>query len=206
MSAVMTPAQTIPPAAVAAGGWEPFRWTVEQYRQLSQLGLFEDVKVMLIDGEIFTMTAPNPPHDTALGLTEDWLRSVFTTGYHVRSQKGFDVGTRHGPEPDLAVVPGSIRDYASRTPNTAVLVIEVAETSLNMDTTTKAELYATARVPEYWVIDLVNRRLLVYRDPEPLPTGLGATAYRTHHTFGPSDSVAPLAAPAATIRIADLLP
>ena len=117
-----------------------------------------------------------------------------------------DIGTRSDPGPDLAVVPGSIRDYATRTPTTAVLVVEVADSSLALDTTTKAELYATAGVPDYWVIDLENRRLLIFRDPAPLPAGLGATAYRTHHTYGPGDAVAPLAAPGAAVRVADLLP
>ena len=161
---------------------------------------------MLIDGEIFTMVMPKPPHDVALSLTQQFLRVVFAVGHHVRNQQGFDIGTRNDPGPDLAVVPGSIRDYATRTPTTAVLVVEVAETSLAVDTTTKAELYATSGVPDYWVIDLENRRLLVYRDPEPLPTGLGATAYRTHLALGPTDSVSPLAVPGATIAVADLLP
>jgi Uma2 family endonuclease len=203
MSAVTTPMPTAPSVAT---GPQPFRWTVEQYRRLGELGLFHDVKPMLIDGEIYTMVMPSPPHDTALGLTEEWLRSVFVSGYHVRSQKGFDIGTRHDPGPDLAVVPGSIRDYATRTPTTAALVVEVSDTSLFLDTTTKAELYATAQIPEYWVLDLVNRQLVVSRDPAPLPAGLGATAYRTRLTFGPADSVEPLAAPGHPVRVADLLP
>ena len=69
---------------------------------------------------------------------------------------------------------------------------------------TKAELYAEAAVPEYWVIDLPNRRLLVFRDPAPLP--VGGHTYRTHLTPGPADAVSPLAAPAAVVKVADLLP
>jgi Uma2 family endonuclease len=61
-------------------------------------------------------------------------------------------------------------------------------------------------VPEYWVIDLEHRQLLVFRDPQPLPKGLGATAYKTHLTFGPADRVSPLAAPQASILVGDLLP
>ena len=80
------------------------------------------------------------------------------------------------------------------------------ESSLFFDTTTKAELYATAGIPDYWVIDLENRQLLVYRDPVPLPAGLGATAYPTHLTFGPNDCVSPLAVPTASVKVADLLP
>ncbi len=87
-----------------------------------------------------------------------------------------------------------------------MLVVEVSDSTLFLDTTTKAKLYATANVPEYWVIDINNRQLIVFREPSPLPTGLGATAYRTHLKFGPTDKVAPLASPAAFILVSELLP
>jgi Uma2 family endonuclease len=85
-------------------------------------------------------------------------------------------------------------------------VVEVSDATLFYDTTTKAELYATANVPEYWVLDVANKQLHVFRDPVALPAGLGATAYATHLTLNPGDVVSPLAAPAATIAVADLLP
>ena len=85
-------------------------------------------------------------------------------------------------------------------------MVEVADSTLARDTSTKAALYAGAGVADYWVIDLDNRRLLVFRDPIALPAGLGATAYRTQLTLGPTDSVAPLAALAAACRVGDLLP
>jgi Uma2 family endonuclease len=213
----MTPTTLAPPPAqpVPAGsttstsstsGPQPYRWTIAEYRELDKTGLFHDKKTMLLDGELYVMVMPNPPHDTALGLVEEWLRTVFTSGHHVRTQKGFDIGARNDPGPDVAVVPGSLRDYATKTPTSAILVVEVADSSLQIDSTKKPELYATARVPDYWVIDLPNRRLLVYRDPAPSPAGLGAAAYKTHLTFGPGDSVSPLAAPNSSIRVADLLP
>jgi Uma2 family endonuclease len=89
-----------------------------------------------------------------------------------------------------------------------LLLVEVADTTLAYDTTTKTELYATANVPEYWVLDVVNCELHVFRDPQPLPlpTELAATAYRVHDVLGPNDTVSPLGAPNATIRVSDLLP
>ena len=164
------------------------------------------MKTMLIEGEIFTMTLPKPPHDTALNLAYEFLRTAFPSGHHVRNQQGFDIGTENDPGPDLAVVTGSIRDYSQRTPTTAILIVEIADSSLYFDTTTKAELYATAGVPDYWVIDLENRQLHFFRDPVSLPAGLGATAYRTRKTLLPKDTIAPLSAPNAVIHIADLLP
>jgi Uma2 family endonuclease len=204
MSALLAPpaAPVVPPAA----GPRPLRWTVDQYQELGKAGLFDNVRTMLIHGEILTMPNPKPAHDTAMALVEDWLRTVFAVGHHVRTQKAFNVGTDNSPGPDIAVVPGSIRDYATDTPRTAVLIVEIAESSLFMDTTTKAELYATAGVADYWVVDLAGRQLLVYREPAPLPTGLGATAYRNHRALGPDDAISPLAVPTASVRVAELLP
>jgi Uma2 family endonuclease len=202
MSAMAAPV-TPPPVG---NGPKPWRITIKQYRKLGETGCFNGLKTMLIRGEVYTMVFPNPPHDVALGLTDDWLRKVVPPGYHVRNQMGFDIGTNNDPGPDLAVVPGDRRDYSTKTATTAILIIEVAESSLDMDTTTKAELYATANVPDYWVIDLVNRQIIVFRDPAPLPAGLGATAYQNRQTFGPADSVSPLHVPTASVRVADLLP
>ncbi|WP_439625551.1 Uma2 family endonuclease [Gemmata sp.] len=203
------PQPPVAPRAVpqpAAAGWSPRRWTIAEYRKLGETVVFDGVKTMLIHGEVFTMALPKPPHDTALSLLHEFLRTAFAAGHYVRNQQGFDIGTDNDPGPDLAVVTGTIRDYANRTPTAAVLIAEVSETTLFMDLTTKAELYATAAVPEYWVVDLPGRQLHVFRDPVPLPAGLGATAYRSHTTHAETETVAPRAAPAAAVRVADLLP
>src|SRR5262245_2681736 len=201
-----TPPPVPVPTLVAAppARLQPYRWTIEAYRKLAATGLFNNMKTMLLHGELYAMPMPDPPHDVSLGLVEDWLRSVFTTNHHVRVQMGFDVGTDNDPGPDVAVVAGIRRDYLAKSPTTAVLIVEVALSSLSDDTTEKAELYATANVPEYWVID--HRQLIVFRDPQPLPKGLGATAYKTHLTLAPTDRVSPLAAPNASILVSDLLP
>jgi len=197
---------TRPAAAIPAGGPTPYRWTIPAYRELGKTGLFHDMKTILIRGEVFAMVLPAPPHNLSLGLVEDWLKTVFANGHHVRNQMAFDVGTESDPGPDLAVVIGNRREYATRQATSAVLVVEISDSTLFMDTTTKAELYATAGVPDYWVIDLNARQLHVFRDPLPLPAGLGATAYHTRMTLNPTDRVSPLAAPAASILVSDLLP
>lgn len=197
----MTPLMTPPPRIPT-----PLRWTCDAFHDLCSTGVFTGRRAILIDGVIITMALPNPPPNTSLFLTQDLLRAIFTAGYHVRSQVAFDVGTNNDPGPDLAVVTGGIRDYATRQATSAVLVVEVSDTTLFMDTTTKAELYATAGVPDYWVIEVENRVLLVFRDPVPLPTGLGANAYRTHFTLGPNDRISPLAAPSHSLAVADMLP
>lgn len=211
MSAVLTPPRPTSGPSVATppparSSLQPHRWTLRDYRALARTGLIDGKRTILLDGVIYAVPQANPPHNTSLGITHEILQRVFAVGHHVRNQMAFDVGTHNDPGPDLAVVPGSFRDYANRQVTSAVLIVEVAESSLFDDTTTKAELYATAGVPEYWVIDLEHRQLLVFRDPEPLPQGLGAAAYRTHLTLVDTDIVSPLAAPAATIRVAELLP
>lgn len=203
MPPIPSPAQTPPPRAK---GIVPRRWTLTEYQNLAKAGFLDGLRTILIDGEILTMPNPGTAHDTSLNLTVAFLQSVCPPGHFVRNQQSFNVGTANDPGPDLAIVPGAIRDYAKQAPTTALLIVEVADTSLTMDTTTKAELYATAGVPEYWVIDLEHRQLIVFRDPQPLPKGLGATAYKTHLTYAPTDRVSPLAAPQTAILVSELLP
>lgn len=203
MPAAQPPAQTPPPRA---SGPKPHRWTLDEYRELAKVGLLDGLRTILIDGEILTVPNPGTRHDTALSLTAAFLQSVCPPGHYVRNQQSFNVGTANDPGPDLAIVTGAIRDYVNQAPTAAALIVEVADTSLAIDTTTKAELYATANVPEYWVIDLEHRQLIVFRDPQPLPQGLGATAYKTHITFGSTDSVSPLYAPTASVLVSELLP
>ena len=208
MSTITMPPAPNPVQTPLPGTSGPKRhhFTIPEYRKLGKTGLFRDMKTMLIHGELFTMGMPKPPHDFALNATYEFLRSICPSGHHIRNQQGFDIGIDNDPGPDLAIVPGVLRDYATTTPTTAILIVEVAHTTLTVDTTTKAELYATAGVPEYWVLDVEHRQLIVFRDPQPLPKGLGATAYKTHLTLGPTDRVSPLAAPAASVLVADLLP
>lgn len=200
--AVTPPPRTAPPVAPP----QPVRWSIGQYRELYKTGLFHDVKTMLIHGEVYVMPMPGPRHTLALTRSFRQLDRIFTHGSHVRRQDAFNVGTASDPGPDIAVVSGAPEDYPDSVPAEAHLIVEVSESTLLYDTTTKAELYATAGVPDYWVIDLESRQLLVYRDPAPLPAGLGATAYRSHAAYGPDATVSPLAAPAASVRVADLLP
>jgi Uma2 family endonuclease len=197
------PAQTPPPRARTI---LPRRWTLTEYRDLAKAGFLDGLRPILIDGEILIMPNPGTTHDTSLSLAYAFLQSVCPVGHYVRNQQSFNVGTNNDPGPDLAIVPGAIRDYTAQAPTIALLIVEVADTSLMMDTTTKSELYATAGVPEYWVIDLEHNQLIVFRDPQSLPKGLGATAYKTHLTFGPTDHVSPLATPQAAVLVSDLLP
>lgn len=182
----------------------PFRFTREQYHRMGDLGFFQDKRVELIFGEVVEMSPINWPHRVATGLVSDALRLAFGPGFYVDVQQPLDFKESE-PEPDVSVIVGSRRAGRAH-PTTAALVVEVSDTTLFTDLTTKAELYATAGIADYWVLDVTGRQLHVFRDPAPLPVGLGTTAYRSHATLTPADSVAPLAAPAASITVSELLP
>ncbi len=180
----------------------PIRWTRDEYHRLGEKGFFAHRRVELIRGEVIEMSPMREPHACAIALTADVLRATFGPGFYIRSQVPLNLDPDE-PEPDVAIVPGSPRDY-SDTPTHALLVVEIADSSLTFDTTVKAELYATAGIADYWVLDLEGRRLLVFRDPTPLPPG--GVAYRTQLVYGPADSVAPVAAPNSPVRVGDMLP
>ncbi len=152
---------------------------------------------MLIDGVILELGAMNPPHAITLGLVEEAMRIAFGAGWWLRQQLPLILGQDTNSQPDLAVVPGRPRDYSGH-PTTADLVIEVADSSLDFDTTEKRLLYARACIPEYWVVDINCRRLLVHRDSQ-------ASEYRTQNVLVPGETLAPLAAPTSVVRVADLL-
>jgi Uma2 family endonuclease len=173
-------------------------WTVDQFHYLGDLGMFEGHRAWLVDGVIVEEGPMNPPHRIALELCEEALRAIFGAGWRVCNQMPLVLGQSTDPEPDLAVIAGSARG-ATAHPTTAALVVEVSDSSLRYDTTVKVGVYATSKIAEYWVVDVSGRQLIVYRDPQN-------DTYTTQLTFGPSDTVSPLAAPAATVRVADLLP
>lgn len=182
--------------------------TRDQYYELGRLGHFDGKRVELIHGEVVEAGPISWPHSLCVSLVSDAFRLAFAGSFFVDIHQPFPVpraALASEPEPDVAVISGALEDYTDH-PTVATLLVEVAEATLFNDTTTKAELYATANVPEYWVLDLEHRQLIVFRDPLPLPAGLGATAYRTRLTFLPTDRVSPLAAPNASILVSDLLP
>jgi Uma2 family endonuclease len=184
---------------------KPKRWTVAEFHRLWGEGWFEGRKAMLLDGEILDMPLPGPPHDQGVGLADYAIRAIFASGFWVRVQQPLMMGLATDAVPDVAVVPRSPRDYPEL-PRSALLVIEVADSSLDTETGRKALLYAAGGIADYWVVDLNARQLVVFRDPQPdatFPTGF---RYARETVLDASASVRPLAVPTATFAVADLLP
>jgi len=185
----------------------PRLWTREEYYKMAEAGVFRpSERVELIGGRIVTMSPQNSPHATALTLAHEELQTLFSTGYVVRMQLPLDLSPSSQPEPDLAVVHGRTRDYARAHPTTALLVVEISESTLSFDQGEKASLYASASIPEYWIVNLLDRRLEAHRDPVPVPGQLYGYGYRTCAHYFATDEVTPLAAPQGAIKVADLLP
>ena len=182
-----------------------WRWTTEQYRNLANAGFFRDRHVELINGELIELVV-NPPHDTGVFLALIVLQRLFIHGHVVRPQLSLDLGRRYQPIPDLAVVVGEGRDYANRHPTTAVLLVEVADSSLRHDRVVKAHRYALAGIADYWIVNLVDRQLEVYRNPGPDPDRPGRFCY-ADITIVPADGhIIPLARIDQQVSVADLLP
>lgn len=181
------------------------RWTAAEFHRVSDTGVFEGQNLILIDGEVLQTPSPNPPHDMALILLDAVLRACFPTGHVFRTQMSLVLGQITDPVPDYAVVAGSARDFVQK-PTTAVLVAEVSDSSLDYDTRDKASLYASAAIADYWVVDLVNRQLVVMRDPIVDATHRFGFRYATVTTLAVGQRASPLAAPAASVAVADLMP
>ncbi|MBI5854312.1 MAG: Uma2 family endonuclease [Nitrospirae bacterium] len=181
------------------------RLTREEFDRLVASGFFHpEERLELIEGELIQMTPQGSAHASAIRLIEEALRTSFGTGHDVRVQMPLALLRDSEPEPDVAVVVGSARTYRDAHPNAAVLVVEVADATLEYDRGRKADLYARAGIPELWILNLSDRRLEVSRDPGT--EGVDRARYRTHLVFAASDSVAPLGCPGVSIAVSDLLP
>jgi Uma2 family endonuclease len=184
----------------------PYRWTREQFYQMLDLGWFSDQRVELIGGEVIEMAAQFDLHLASVTLTGDVLRAAFGSGYWVRAQGSLDLSPHGIPSPDLAVTLGSPHAAARTIHKSALLVVEVSDSTLSYDRYHKSSLYAAGGVLDYWIVNLVQRQLEVYRDPVADSTQLFGFRYNSRTILDPPDTVAALAMPQAQITVADLLP
>ena len=171
---------------------------------MAEAGLFVDQRVELIEGIIVEMTPQQNQHFVTLCRVQQVLTRVFGEGYWVRPQGPLRLGDRSEPEPDVSVVRGTLEDYTDH-PTSAVLVVEVSQTTLAFDRGHKAALYAAAEVPDYWVVNLIDRQLEIFRSPTPDDAVETDRRYAEHRVLSRDEKVAPLAAPESAIQVAELL-
>jgi Uma2 family endonuclease len=177
-------------------------WTVQDYHQMSDLGILDPTeRTELIAGQIVLMTAKGTPHVITLQLLATNIQDRLGKSALIRTQDPIRLDNFSEPEPDLAIVKGTILDYAEHhpVPEDIYLVIEVADSTLKQDCEVKDKLYARSNIPEYWVVDINNRQVRIFRDPTP--TGYGSQLILTE-----THSVSPLAFPEIVLSIDSILP
>lgn len=183
-----------------------FPISVEMYQQMVGAGVFdEDDPIELIEGALVLKMSKNEPHSVALSLCEDELRRALTGECFVRNQDAITLSDSV-PEPDLVVARGSRRDYLAHHPfaSDVLLVIEVADTSLSYDRGTKMRVYARAGISHYWIVNLIDRVIEVYENPQ---SDLPEPAYAAARIVKSDESISlPALIGGATLKVADLLP
>jgi len=182
------------------------RWKRLEYERFVDLGLFRGDPVELIGGQLVVAEPQGSDHATAVGAADDALRAILPAGWIVRAQMPVALDDESAPEPDLVVVPGIRAAYRESHPAHPALAVEVADSSLEFDRQHKGSLYARAGVQDYWIVNLIDRVLEVYRDPGPDPSAPYGWRYRSVQALAPSAVVGLLALPSARLAVADFLP
>lgn len=170
---------------------------------MSELGILNgDHRTELIEGQILVMAAKGTPHVLGLRLLAVALDTLLANQpFFISTQDPIQLNDFSEPEPDLAIVRGTALDYADRhpSPNDLALIVEVADSTLKYDCEVKDKLYAQSGIEDYWVLDVKNRKLHIFRNPSP-------TGYTSHLILTSPNSIAPLAFPNRSISLIDILP
>jgi Uma2 family endonuclease len=198
---IAVPAPPAPPAELRLK-----QFTVDEYDQFIREGsLAESLRVELLDGWIVEKMPHNAPHDSSVTRLQRRLMRLLGDDWIVRAQSSARLDTSV-PEPDVAVVPGPEDRYDRRRPTHGdlALVVEVAESSLAQDRGFKLRLYARNKVPVYWIVNLIDRRIEVYMNPR----GGRVPTYRTRTEYARGTAVPVVVAGKAvgTIPVNEVLP
>jgi Uma2 family endonuclease len=197
------PAAPTPSFEAAEAGPARKRFTREEIDRLAETGVFTGQRYELIDGDLIDKMGQNPPHSSAIQLLLECLARFFAVGV-IRVQHPMEAAPgdreRSLPEPDVAVLLERNSEHYRRHPrgDEMLLVIEVSDTTAAFDRSRKATLYARAGAPEYWVLDLNRRMLVVHREPD-------GTQYRQTFLHGPEEMVSVPGRP-ESIRVGEILP
>jgi Uma2 family endonuclease len=205
---VLTPSN---PQALYEGGAVPsepiWRFTVDQYHEMIDKGILtDDDPVELLEGWLVTKMSKKPRHSLVTQLAKEVLDRFLPTGWFVNAQEPITMATSE-PEPDDSVIRGQRRQFEDRHPRSdeVGLLIEVADTTLQRDRSTKKRIYAREAIPVYWIVNLVENQIEVYTDPS------GPTEnpdYRKRQDYQVKDNV-PLiieGSEIAQIAVRELLP
>jgi Uma2 family endonuclease len=197
---------TLKPLPNLTLGMEPTAikyWTVENYHQMSEMGILApDERTELINGQIVLMASKGTAHVLALRLLSKALDALLIDQpYFVSTQDSIQLDDWSEPEPDLAIARGTVLDYSDRHPgpNDIELVVEVADSTLKQDCEIKDKLYAQAGIVDYWVLDVKNRQLHIFRNPT-------TTGYTSHYIFAEPNEITLLAFSTWSLSLSAILP
>lgn len=178
------------------------RYTSQAYFSLVETGdLHADDRVELLEGVIVAMSPQNPRHASATTRIDTALRQAVAGRAVVRVQLPLITGAYSVPEPDVAVVPGRDADYDNVHPTAALLVVEIADSSLLQDRLTKAAIYAAAGIPQYWLVNLRDDCVEVFSAPIP-----GMRSYAERRIARRGECLGLAALPGASVHVDDMLP
>lgn len=178
------------------------QWTVSDYRRMLDAGILaEDDQVELLNGQITLMSPQRPLHTTATKRAYDYLKPLLLGKADVRSQSPITLNSHSEPEPDIAVVAIDKLEYSDRhpSPNEIFLLIEVADSTLGRDLGEKVSAYAQANIQDYWVVNVRERIVHIFRHP------LGDT-YQQKQLLEENDECSLLVFPDIDVLISRLLP
>jgi Uma2 family endonuclease len=197
--------------ARAAGHWHAkrmssvitaptYRWSVEEYQKLGEVGIFhEDDRVELLNGEIVIMAPIGLRHMNAVRRLINTMARKYGSRCLVDAQNPLVIDGESMPQPDLLLLRQDLDEGREPTPEDVLLLVEVADSSLSYDSRDKRDAYARTGVREYWLLNLPQNQLHVFRDPD-------SHGYRSEVIIRADESVAPLAFPQETVALAEILP
>ena len=195
-----------PPVPSPDDAPRPWLCTFDQFQLIGEAGIFEGQRVELWNGEILRMPGMTDLHRTGIIVATDALRAVFGDSCFLSIQCPFHAAHNTDPEPDIAVIAGRARDFTNKHLTQAALLVEVSLSTLEHERVTKASLYASAGIQDYWIVNLEEAQLEVSRSPRPDPAQPFKFGYTDVQVYAKEQSVAPLAVPDTPVAVADLLP
>ena len=142
------------------------KWSIDDYHRMVEAGILRGRHVELLAGEIVEMSPETPIHYTTAKRGAKYLEELLSGKADVRFNGPITLSDSE-PEPDIAIVRLPESSYNDRHPNPKDIfwIVEVAKTSLKKDLDIKAAIYATAKIPEYWVLSLSAKQIIVFRNP-----------------------------------------
>jgi Uma2 family endonuclease len=182
-----------------------FRWNFESFYRLEGTGIFGDARIELIEGELFEMAVITPRHAVTVNKIADTLIRCFQDGYVVSPQNPIKLSNQSVPLPDVSILRGTYQDFFDTLPETAVLMVEVADSTLASDRRDKTSLCARYAIQELWIVNVADNELEIYRQPRRDGSATHGFSYGLRQVLGRENTVSPLELPDVSIPVANLL-